>query len=60
LLAEFGPHVAALDLLPVGTPRRDWKQTLISDGMVIVRHADLDAALDMADRFGMELQMVAS
>ena len=60
LLAEFGPHVAALDLLPVGTQRRDWKQTLISDGMVIVRHADLQAVLDMADRFGMELQMVAS
>jgi len=60
LMAEFGPHIAALDLLPVGTPRRDWKQTLISDGMVIVRHADLQAALDMADRIGMELTMVAS
>ncbi len=60
LLAEFGPHVAAVDLLPVGAPRRDWKQTLVSDGMVIVRHPDLEFAMHMADRVGMELQMVAS
>jgi hypothetical protein len=44
----------------VGATRRDWKQTLISDGMVIVRHPDLDTALAMADRVGTELQMVAS
>ena len=60
LLSEIGPHVAALDLLPVGAQRRDWKQTLISDGMVIVRHPELETALHMADRVGMELQMVAS
>ena len=60
LLSEIGPHVAALDLLPVGAHRRDWKQTLISDGMVIVRHPELETALHMADRVGMELQMVAS
>jgi biotin carboxylase len=60
LLAEFGPHVAALDLLPVGAQRRDWKQTLVSDGMVIIRHPDLATAMHMADRVGMELQMEAS
>ena len=60
LLAEFGPHVAALDLLPVGSQRRDWKQTLISDGMVIVRHPDLETVMHIADRIGMELRMVAS
>ena len=60
LLSEIGPHVAALDLLPVGAQRRDWKQTLVSDGMVIVRHPDLETALNLADRVGMELQMVAS
>ena len=32
LLAEFGEHVVAVDLLPIGAPRRNWKQTLISDG----------------------------
>ena len=48
------------DLLPVGAQRRDWKQTLVSDGMVIVRHPELETALNLADRVGMELQMVAS
>ena len=28
-----------------GTPRRNWKQTLVSDGYVIVRHPDWDEAL---------------
>jgi len=59
LLAEFGPHVVNVDLLPVGTPRRDWLATLLSDGMVIVRHEDLTTTLQIADRFGTDLQMVA-
>jgi biotin carboxylase len=60
ILSELGPHIAALDLLPVGATRRDWKQTLISDGMVIVRHPELETVLAMADRIATELQMVAS
>jgi len=59
LMAEFGPHVVNVDLLPIGTPRRDWLQTLISDGMVVVRHPDLAATLDMADRFGTDLRLIA-
>ena len=59
LLAEYGDHVAAIDLLPVGAPRRDWRATLIADGMVIVRHQDLAPALDMARRFAAELHLFA-
>ena len=59
LMADFGPHIVALDLLPVGAQRRDWLQTLISDGMVIVRHPDLSATLEMADRVGTDLQLYA-
>src|SRR5205085_8694152 len=51
LLAEYGDHVAAIDLLPLGAPRRDWRATLIADGMVIVRHPDLPQAMEMAQRF---------
>ncbi len=58
-LSRFGQHVAALDLLPVGAPRRDWKQTLVSDGYAIVRHPDLDACLSIADRFGVDVQLYA-
>jgi len=59
LLAEYGPHVVLVDLLPIGAHRRDWLQTLISDGMIVVRHPDLDATLQMADRFGTDLRMIA-
>ena len=49
LLAEYGEHVAALDLLPVGSPRRDWRATIVSDGMVIVRHPELSKTVEMSD-----------
>lgn len=59
LLAQHGPAVAALELLPVGVPRRDWKATLISDGMVVVRDPVLDRLLAIADDFAGRLQLYA-
>ncbi len=60
LLAEYGDHVAAVDLLPLGAPRRDWRATLIADGMVIVRHPELPQATEMARRFAADLHLFAS
>jgi len=60
LLSEYGTSVAALDLLPVGAHRRDWRATLISDGMIIVREHLLSRTLEVADRFATELQLFAS
>jgi biotin carboxylase len=60
LLAEFGEHVAAVELLPVGARRRDWRATTISDGLVIVRHRELSKALEMAERFAADLHLYAS
>jgi len=60
LLAEYGDHVAAVDLLPLGAPRRDWRATLIADGMVIVRHPELPQAMEMAQRFAADLHLFAS
>jgi hypothetical protein len=59
LMAEYGEHVAAVELLPVGAPRRDWRATTTADGMVIVRHPDLPQALEIAQRFAAELQLYA-
>ncbi|HLQ55015.1 MAG TPA: hypothetical protein VK162_12185 [Streptosporangiaceae bacterium] len=59
LLAEFGVHVAAVDLLPVGAARRDWRATSISDGVVVVRHRELSRTVEMADRFAAELHLFA-
>jgi formate-dependent phosphoribosylglycinamide formyltransferase (GAR transformylase) len=60
LLAEYGEHVVALDLLPVGAPRRDWRATSISDGMVIVRHPELSKTIEIVDRFAADLQLYAA
>jgi biotin carboxylase len=59
LLSEYGEWVTAIDLLPVGAPRRDWHQTLISDGGVMLRHPELAACIEMADRFASDLRIYA-
>ncbi len=59
LVSRFRPHIVSVDLLPVGAPRRNWKQTLLSDGNVILRHPDLQATLEMADRIGTDLELIA-
>ncbi|MSP92888.1 MAG: ATP-grasp domain-containing protein [Myxococcales bacterium] len=57
---DFGRHIVWENLLPVGAPRRDWLQTLISDGFIVLRHPDLAATVHMADRVGSELRLLAS
>jgi formate-dependent phosphoribosylglycinamide formyltransferase (GAR transformylase) len=47
-LAKHSSHVARVDLVPIGTPRRDWTQTFLADGNLVVRHPDHDTALAMA------------
>jgi hypothetical protein len=49
-----------VELLPVGAPRRDWRATLIADGMVIIRHPDLPMALEIAQRFAADLRLYAA
>jgi len=59
LLAEYGAHVAAVELLPVGAARRDWRAVSISGGMVIVRHGELSKTIEMAERFASDLHLYA-
>jgi biotin carboxylase len=59
LLADFGEHVVHLDLLPIGAPRRDWTQTVISDGVVALRHPDFATTVHLADRVATDLQLYA-
>jgi hypothetical protein len=56
---EIGKHVVWNTLLPVGSRRRDWRKTLVSDGFIMLRHPDLQTTLEMADRVGSELQLYA-
>jgi hypothetical protein len=59
LLAAYGEHVMVVDLLPVGALRRDWRAVLISDGMIIVRHAELQPVIEMTERFASDLNLYA-
>ena len=59
LLSKYGEHVVVIDLLPHGSERRNWKQTLLADGYLIVRHPDLSRALEIADAVGTDLQLYA-
>jgi biotin carboxylase len=59
-MREHGRHVATEELLKPGQHRRDWKQTLVSDGFVVVRHPDLDTTLAICDVFQREVQLYAS
>jgi biotin carboxylase len=57
--ARCGDAIMAVDLIPVGEPRRDWKATLLSDGHVTLRHPDWQETLAMADFVGEHLQLHA-
>jgi biotin carboxylase len=60
LLADFGDAVTVVDLLPVGAPRRDWRSSVIGDGMIVVRHPEFQRVVEMTDRFAAELRMYAN
>ena len=60
ILTHFGEHVVCVDLLGPGQHRRNWLQTLLSDGHVIVRHPDLQRLLELADAVGTDLQLYAA
>ena len=60
ILADFGRCVVSVELLPIGAPRRNWKQTLLSDGWVVVRHPDLQETLRMCQRIASDLHLYAA
>jgi len=57
---QFGSHIVCENLSPLGALRRDWKQTLISDGYLILRHPDLEQTCAMADHVGEHLKIYAA
>jgi biotin carboxylase len=59
ILSEFGEHICAIDLTPLGAPKRSAQQSLVGDGFVMLRHPDLATALALADRVGTDLQLYA-
>jgi len=56
---RFQPWIVEDRLLRPGTPRRNWKQTLLSDGYLIVRHPDWEEAHRMARAAATDIAMYA-
>jgi biotin carboxylase len=59
LLSEIGQHVVMMDLNPIGSPRRDWRNVLVGDGIVVVRHPDLQSTIEIAGKVASKLDVVA-
>lgn len=57
--ARLGPHIVEDALLGIGTPRRDWRNTLLSDGWIAVRHLDLATCRSMMQMLVQDLQLYA-
>jgi biotin carboxylase len=53
--AWVGDHLA-----PIGTPRRHWRQSVVGDGGVALRHADYDECRRLMDLVVRELRLYAA
>ncbi len=58
-LRDHGEHVAEEKLLPVGAHRRNWRQTLTSDGHIILRHPDWDRTRELAEQAAEQVRVFA-
>jgi biotin carboxylase len=58
-MRRYGEHVCEEKLLRPGTQRRNWKQTLVSDGFIILRHPDWRMANELANIAATEITMYA-
>jgi biotin carboxylase len=58
-MREYGEHVVESRLLPIGTPRRNWKHTLVSDGYILLRHPDWATACALADIVATQVHLYA-
>jgi biotin carboxylase len=54
-----GPAFVGDHLLRPGTPRRNWKQTLLSDGHLIVRHPEWQECLRLAKLAATDVRLYA-
>ncbi|MDB4962394.1 MAG: Carbamoylphosphate synthase large subunit protein [Myxococcales bacterium] len=57
---RYREHIVEDTLLRPGSPRRDWKATLLSDGYLVIRHPSWDAACAMASEAATSVHLYAS
>ncbi len=49
MMGRMGQHVVNVDLRQPGQERRDWRATVISDGLIAVRHRNFDDTVAMSE-----------
>ena len=57
--SRCGRWLITEQLLPIGAQRRDWKQTLVSDGFAAMRHPDEQAVKAMMDVWVRDVRLFA-
>jgi phosphoribosylaminoimidazole carboxylase (NCAIR synthetase) len=57
--AQYGRYLVAEELLKVGEHRRNWLQTLVSDGFLMVRHPDMGTVLRLAEKVQTDVRLYA-
>lgn len=58
-IRKFGQHMVEQKLLPVGAERRNWKNTLLSDGHILLRHEDWKRANELANMVATDITLYA-
>ncbi len=58
-MKKYGEFVVEQRLLTPGTPRRNWKHTLTSDGHILLRHPDWDKAYELSQIVADEIHLYA-
>jgi len=58
-LQKYHSAVMVENLLKPGQIRRDWKQTLVSDGFIILRHPNWDITKHLAEKAAVDIQLFA-
>ena len=58
--ARHGEHVAGIELVRVGEPRRDWRKIVSGDGWIVVRHPDLESCLEIAGSLCTDVRILCS
>ena len=56
---DYGNVVCVENLLRPGQRRRDWKQTLLSDGFMILRHENWEITKAISEKFAVDVQLLA-
>jgi hypothetical protein len=60
LLDNYGEFIPAIELTPLGAPKRDYRKVIVGDGWVVGRHPDLDEAMRIGNAICNDLRLYAS